>query len=74
MIDLSAHNLPAVFRELSRLGDGDHTVYVRTEPHSLVEVRRAGVRSLPSTALAAFIPDAVIKLQTPMAASIIASV
>ncbi|KAM5531146.1 hypothetical protein V8D89_015167 [Ganoderma adspersum] len=73
-MDLSVHNLPTVFRELSRLSDGDHTIYLRADPHSFLEVHRAGIRNLFSTTVAAFIPDVVIKLQAPLASSIIAAV
>nr|VWP00851.1 Peroxisomal catalase (EC [Ganoderma boninense] len=73
-MDLSKYNLPAVFKQLSHLSDGDHTVYIRAGPHSFHEVRSSGARDLFSTNLAAFIPASVIKLQTPLAASIIAAV
>lgn len=73
-MDLSIHNLPSVFTELSRLSDGDHTIYIRADPHSFLEVHRTGIRNLFSTTVAAFIPDVVIKLQIPLASSIIAAV
>ncbi len=73
-MDSSSHNLPGVFRELSRLSDGDHTIYLRTDSHNFLEIHRTGIRNIFTSAVAAFIPNVVIKLQTPLVLSIAAAV
>ncbi|KAI1798315.1 hypothetical protein LXA43DRAFT_23017 [Ganoderma leucocontextum] len=73
-MDSSAHNLPGVFRELSRLSVGDHAIYLRTDSHNFFEIHRSGARNLFTSTVAAFIPNVVIKLQTPLVPSIIAAV
>ncbi|TBU40222.1 hypothetical protein BD309DRAFT_362487 [Dichomitus squalens] len=73
-MDASAQTLQGVFRELSRLCDGDHTVYLRTDSHSFVEIHRSGPRSLFTSTVAAFVPNVVIKLQTSLVPSIITAV
>ena len=73
-MDASSENLQGAFKELSRMCEGDHTVYLRTDSHNFAEIHRSGPPSTFTSTVAAFIPNVVIKLQTPLAPPIIAAV
>ncbi len=64
-----------LLKELSRFGDGDHSVVLRTEdPRTFLEVHRGGKRNLFTSHVAALMPNVVVKLRTPMSAQIVYAV
>ena len=63
----------AVFRELSRFGDGDHSLIVRTDAQTFLELHRSGKQDFFTSHIAALMPNVVIKLQTPMSAQIVSA-
>ena len=73
-MDSSIDNLSGVFRELSQLSDGVHTIYLRNDSHNFFEIHHTGVRNLFTSTVVAFIPNVVVKLQTPLLSSTIAAV
>ncbi|RDX41632.1 hypothetical protein OH76DRAFT_188860 [Lentinus brumalis] len=65
---------PHLFDQLSRLSDGDHSVFVRTDAQAFLEYHRGGKSSVFTSHVAALMPNVVIKLHTPLVPSIISSV
>ncbi|RPD65369.1 hypothetical protein L226DRAFT_531047 [Lentinus tigrinus ALCF2SS1-7] len=63
-----------LFGQLSRLVDGDHSVFIRTDSQTFLEYHRGGKSSVFTSHVAALMPNVVIKLQTPLVPSVISSV
>ncbi|KAI0708097.1 hypothetical protein C8T65DRAFT_213997 [Cerioporus squamosus] len=73
-MDALASPTDHLFDQLSRLSDGDHSVFIRTDAQAFLEYHRGGKSSVFTSHVAALMPNVVIKLHTPLVPSIISSV